>query len=269
MISFPQCKINIGLNIHFKRDDGFHEITSVMYPVPLNDVLEIVRADEFNFTHSGLGIPGEERNNLCVKAYQLIDDKYSITPVHIHLYKNIPMGGGLGGGSSDATETLKLLNREFELNISNEELKNLASSLGSDCAFFVENRPQYAAGRGEELESIELDLTGKYLVLINDGTHVSTKMAYDNVDPKSPAEDLSELIKLPLEKWKGRIKNQFEDSVFKVYPHLHNLKDLLYNMGAQYASMSGSGATMYGLFDSIPNEKDLPEDLQIKKIIEL
>lgn len=269
MISFPRCKINIGLNIHYKRDDNFHEITSVMYPVPLNDVLEIVRAPEFKFTHSGLPIPGEDENNLCVKAFQLINSKYSITPVHIHLFKNIPMGGGLGGGSADATETIKLLNQEFDLQISDEQLKVLASSLGSDCAFFVENQPQFATGRGEKLEAIDLNLKGKYLLLINDGTHVSTKIAYENVSPKPPSEDLDQLIRLPIKSWKGRIKNQFEESVFKAYPHLLHLKDQIYDMGAEYASMSGSGATMYGLFTTIPNDENLPLDLQVKTIIEL
>jgi len=269
MISFPQCKINIGLNIHFKRDDNFHEITSVMYPVPLNDVLEIVRAEEFKFSHSGLDIPGDNNNNLCVRAFKLMEERYSIPPVHIHLYKNIPMGGGLGGGSADATETLKLLNGEFTLGIRNKELKEMASLLGSDCPFFVENNVQFAQGRGEELSTIDLDLSDKYLLLINDGTHVSTKEAYGKVMPKLPSEKLLDQLKLPMRQWKGRVINQFEESVFQAYPHLEGLKIQLYNMGAVYASMSGSGATLYGLFDNQPNQKDLPENLEFSRVIKL
>ncbi len=269
MISFPQCKINIGLNIHFKRDDNFHEITSVMYPVPLNDVLEIVRSEEFKFSHSGLDIPGDTNNNLCIRAFKLMEERYSISPVHMHLYKKIPMGGGLGGGSADATETLKLLNDEFILDISNEELKEMAAELGSDCPFFVENNVQFAQGRGEKLNTIDLDLSGKYLLLVNDGTHVSTKEAYGNVVPTLPSERLLDLLKLPVHQWKGKVINQFEESVFQIYPHLEDLKNQLYNMGAVYASMSGSGATLYGLFDEEPNQKGLPVNLEFSKIIEL
>lgn len=269
MISFPLCKINIGLNIHYKRDDNYHEITSVMYPIPLNDVLEVVAANEFNFTHSGMTIPGSIENNLCVKAYHLMVEKYSIPPVHIHLYKNIPMGGGLGGGSADATETLKLLNLEFDLNLGNDDLKKLAAQIGSDCAFFVENKPQFATGRGEELNMIDLNLKDRFLVLINDGTHVSTQMAYENVTPKVPAEELKNLIDLPIKEWKGRIMNQFEESVFTAYPHLEGLKKKLYDIGANYASMSGSGATIYGIFKDKPQLEKLTDDFQIKRVIEL
>lgn len=270
MISFPQCKINIGLNIHYKREDNFHEISSVMFPVPLNDIVEIIRNDDFKFTHSGLAIPGSTEDNLCVKAYELVNEKYSISPIHAHLYKNIPMGGGLGGGSADATEILKLLNLEFKLNLDNLELKKIAAKLGSDCAFFVENRPQYATGRGEVLESIDLDLTGYHLLLINDGTHVSTKEAYAKVDPKTPSEDLKDLIHLPVSEWRGRIKNQFEESVFQSYPHLKKLKEKLYDIGAEYASMTGSGATIYGIFKNVPQlDGGFSKALDFKQVIKI
>lgn len=270
MISFPQCKINIGLNIHYKREDNFHEISSVMYPIPLNDIVEIVRNGEFEFTHSGLDIPGSTEDNLCVKAYKLMKEKYSIAPIHAHLYKNIPMGGGLGGGSSDATEMLKLLNLEFELNLDNLELKSIAAKLGSDCAFFVENQPQYATGRGEVLELIDLDLSGYHLLLINDGTHISTKEAYAKINPEMASEKLRDLIQLPVSEWKGRIKNQFEESVFESYPHLKKLKEKLYEIGAEYASMTGSGATIYGIFKNAPQlDGETSKSLTFEKVIKL
>lgn len=270
MISFPQCKINIGLNIHYKRDDNYHEISSVMYPVPWCDILEIVPSNEFKFTHSGLSIPGKQEDNLCVRAYELLRRDFNIAPVHAHLRKNIPMGGGLGGGSADATEMLKLLTRNNELDLSDSELLEYTNQLGSDCAFFVKGTPQYAEGRGEVLTEIDLDLSGYHLLLINDGTHVSTKEAYANVEPEIPQTPLNELIKLPVEEWYGDIVNQFERSVFKTYPHLAELKDTLLKQGALYASMSGSGATLYGIFKSKPeNIEQSFQQLTYSRWIEL
>tara|TARA_B100000508_G_scaffold138385_1_gene134343 strand:+ start:25458 stop:26183 length:726 start_codon:yes stop_codon:yes gene_type:complete len=241
-----------------------------MYPVPINDVLEVVKSDQFEFTSSGLDIPGAINDNLCVKAFNIIRDKYAIPNVHAHLYKSIPMGGGLGGGSSDATEMLKLLNSEFELSITNKELKEFASQLGSDCPFFVENKPQVAFGRGEELKTIGLDLSGYYLLLINDGTHVSTKDAYSNVNPRNPEYNIEESVKLPIEKWKDVIHNQFEESVFGSYQHLKLLKESIYSLGAIYASMTGSGATMYGLFEEKPDiDPKRFGDINFLKIIQL
>lgn len=270
MISFPQCKINIGLNIHYKRDDNYHEISSVMYPVPWCDVLEMVPNDVFKFTHSGLSIPGSDEDNLCVKAYELLSRDFTIAPVHAHLRKNIPMGGGLGGGSADATEMLKLISDFNALNLTDSQLQEYANQLGSDCAFFVKNSPQYAEGRGELLTDIDLNLRGYYLLLINDGTHVSTKEAYANVEPSIPKTPLNEMISLPIEEWYGNIENQFEKSVFKSHPHLKKLKDSLIKYGALYASMSGSGATLYGVFKSKPEEiEELSQQLTYSRWIEL
>jgi 4-diphosphocytidyl-2-C-methyl-D-erythritol kinase len=241
-----------------------------MFPVPLNDVLEVVPANEFKFSSSGMPIPGNKEDNLCAKAYDLIKSEFSIHPVHFHLYKNIPMGGGLGGGSSDGTAALKLLNDEFELGLSSSRLKNLAMSLGSDCPFFVEETPQLATGRGEVLKTVELDLSDYYLLLINDGTHISTKEAYANVVPKEPENNLEELITLPVNDWKGIVVNQFEESVFQLYPHLEAWKAKLYAYGADYASMSGSGATMYGLFKQPPILESLDrERLTLSELIKL
>jgi len=253
MISFPQCKINLGLNIHFKRADNYHEVSTVMYPIPLNDILEIVRNETFQFTQSGMPIPGRFEDNLCVKAYQLLQREFEISPVHIHLYKNIPMGGGLGGGSADGTYMLKLLNDEFKLGLSTAELQDYAAQLGSDCPFFVREEPQLATGRGELLEPINVNLKGYYLYLINDGTHVSTQEAYANVSPRQPSRSLEEVVSLPIDQWKAHLHNQFEESVFPRYPHLERFKEQLYDAGAIYASMTGSGATLYGLFESEPS----------------
>lgn len=255
MISFPGCKINLGLQIINKRSDGYHNITSVMYPVPIRDILEIVpleKADKTIFTSSGLHIPGSEDENLCLKAYYLLKNKYNIPNVHIHLHKCIPMGGGLGGGSSDGAETIKLLNKLFELNISIEDQKKIASKLGSDCPFFIENIPQFATGTGTTLTPIELDLKGYHLVLLNVGIHVSTKEAYTDVVLNQNTQDLKECIKKDITEWKNELSNDFEMNVFKQYPNLNEIKSSLYKQGALFASMTGSGSTMYGVFNEAP-----------------
>jgi 4-diphosphocytidyl-2-C-methyl-D-erythritol kinase len=259
MISFPNCKINLGLNIISKRDDGYHEVSSVMYPVAIQDILEVIKSDKLKFTTSGLDIPGGVDNNLCVKAFEILKREYSIDPVHIHLYKNIPMGAGLGGGSADGAFTLKLINDLFELNISNELLKTYASELGSDCAFFIENISQLASGRGEVLESFNLTLNGKTIVLINDGTHISTQEAYGNITPKEPIINIQEVLSKPISEWKNTLVNDFEQGVFKNHPQLAGYIAKLYESVAEYAAMTGSGSTVYGLFNESP---ELHSDLQ-------
>lgn len=252
MISFPNCKINLGLNVISKRNDGYHEICSVMYPVEILDIVEVIKSDELKFTSSGLDIPGDIDGNLCVKAFKILQREYNIDPVHIHLYKNIPMGAGLGGGSSDGAYTLKLLNDLFELNISTEELKVYAAELGSDCAFFVEKFPQLASGRGEILEPFNVTLNGKTIILINDGTHISTQEAYSNITPKEPLQDIQEVLSLPISEWKNTLINDFEQGVFKNHPQLAVYIEKLYQSGAEYAAMTGSGSTIYGLFNESP-----------------
>jgi 4-diphosphocytidyl-2-C-methyl-D-erythritol kinase len=255
MISFPNCKINLGLNVVERRKDGYHEIQSLMYPIPLEEVLEIIEIPGkgfCNFESTGLEIPGSRADNLCVKAYNLLNTDFNLPAVQIHLHKMIPMGGGLGGGSSDAAETIKTLNTIFDLSLSNDQMKSYAAQIGSDCAFFIENNPQYATGRGEILSPTPLTLKNKYLLLINDGTHIGTKEAYAGIQPKPAKFKLDTLHTLPLENWKEFVFNDFESSVFELYPHLKIIKKNLYDMGAIYASMSGSGASIFGIFNSIP-----------------
>lgn len=268
MISFPGCKINLGLQVIAKRSDGYHDIASVMYPVPINDILEIVPLEKDNntiFTTSGLSIPGSTDDNLCLKAYNLLKEKFQLPPVHIHLHKCIPMGGGLGGGSSDGAEMIKLLNKLFELKIGIDDQKKFAEKLGSDCPFFIENIPQYASGTGTTLTPIDINLKGYYLVLLNIGIHVSTKEAYSGVSLNQKTQDLRELLKRDVTAWRNQLTNDFEISVFKRTPQLEEIKSNLYNQGALYASMTGSGSTMYGIFKEAPNLKS-PENGFLKVI---
>ena len=262
MISFPGCKINLGLQVIAKRSDGYHDIASVMYPVPIRDILEIVplkKTDETIFTTSGLTIPGSDRDNLCLKAFNLLKDIFQLPPVHIHLHKCIPMGGGLGGGSSDGAEMIKLLNQLFELKIGIDDQKKFAEKLGSDCPFFIENSPQYATGTGTTLTPIDINLKGYYLVLLNIGIHVSTKEAYSGISLNKKTQDLRELLKRDVTTWRNQLTNDFEISVFKRNPQLEEIKSNLYNQGALYASMTGSGSTMFGIFKEAPNLKS-PEN---------
>ena len=249
MVVFPNAKINIGLNITEKRPDGFHNIASCFYPVAWTDALEVLPAKTVAFQTSGIPVPGEESTNLCLKAYHALAREYKVPPVSIHLLKAIPIGAGLGGGSADAAFTIKALNQLFSLNISLEKQQDFARDLGSDCAFFIENKPMYCYGKGDEFENIALSLTGKWIVLVNPGLHISTVEAYASVVPKVPITDLRTLLKLPLDQWKGRIVNDFEESLFPRYPILAEYKQALYALGARYASMSGSGSTLYGILD--------------------
>lgn len=250
MIVFPNAKINIGLNVVEKRIDGFHDIESIFYPVmELFDVLEIIKVDKLQFSSSGITIPGSESDNLCLKAYQLIQSDYKISPVHIHLHKVISIGAGLGGGSSDAAFTLKALNQLFELNLTDEQLINYAKKLGSDCAFFIKNKPIYAFGKGDEFESIDLDLSNYEIKIEYPNIHIGTAEAYGGVTPKPSTNNLKELIQLPIAGWKNSIKNDFEDSIFFNHPQIKTLKDKFYNEGAIYASMTGSGSAVFGFFE--------------------
>ena len=248
MIFFPNCKINIGLNIVNRREDGFHDIESVFYPVSLCDVLEIRESDRDDFVLTGLDIEQtDSRNNLCVRALEAVREKFSIPSVNIHLHKQIPAFAGLGGGSSDATFTLKLLDFLFNLNLTEEQMLCFAAKIGSDCSFFVKNKPSYIYGRGEKMAEIDLDLSGYHIVLVKPDLKISTKEAYSNVVPKPSNVDYNNLPNI--KDWKGVLRNDFEDSLFPKYPILKQIKDTLYNNGAIYASLSGSGATMYGIFE--------------------
>ena len=248
MIIYPNAKINLGLNILKKRNDGYHDISSVFYPVKESvDILEIIKFDTLEFVSSGIKIPDGE--NICVKAWKLLHKDYGIGNVKIHLHKQIPIGGGLGGGSSDASFTLKALNELFELNLSKLELQEYSLLLGADCPFFIDNRPKLVEGMGEKMISVDLDLSDYEIKLINPGIHISTKEAYNGVLPRTPELSLEEIIELPINEWKNKLQNDFEDSIFTQHSSIKDIKNYLYNDGAVYASMSGSGSVVYGIFE--------------------
>lgn len=246
MIAFPPCKINLGLHVVSKRSDGYHDLETCFFPIPWNDILEITPASTTSFTTSGNAIPGNDADNLCLKAYRLLP---ALPPVHIHLHKVIPTGAGLGGGSSDAAHTLRLLNTMFELNLSTTELMNYASRLGSDCAFFIQDDPMIGRGRGEILTAHSVQLKGKYILLVKPEIHVSTAEAYAQVTPAAPKQALEQVLQKPVTQWKEFLINDFETSVFTKHPTIGEIKQQLYAAGAVYASMSGSGATVFGIFD--------------------
>jgi len=256
MICFPNAKINIGLNVVEKRQDGFHNLETIFLPIGLKDALEFIESDSLSFENSGLTIDGDPLNNLCVKAWKLIQQDYNIPPIQIHLHKVIPFGAGLGGGSADAAFMLKLLNEYFKLNISEEKLINYALTLGSDCPIFIKNKACYGTGRGEILEQITVNLEGKYLVLINPGIHVPTRDAFATITPKHSEFDLRESIQKPIIEWENFIFNDFEKSIFPKYPAIAKIKETLYEQGALYASMTGSGSSVFGIFE---DDKDLKE----------
>lgn len=260
MIRFPNIKINLGLKVINRRTDGFHTIESVFYPINFCDVLEIIEnktanSPEFQFTTTGLKVEGELEDNIIFKAYQLIKQQFAIPPIKVHLHKQIPMGAGLGGGSSDAAYMIQLLNAKFELGLSVPQMETYAAQLGSDCAFFIKNEPAYLLGKGHELEPFTLSLKGIYFVLLNTQVHSSTALAYQHVTLRNevdPNKSLKNLLLEPIEQWKNTIPNDFEPSVFNQYPQLAQYKTQLYSAGAVYASMSGSGASIFGLFKQKP-----------------
>jgi len=238
-----------------------------MYEIPLFDILEIIPSENFEFSSSGLNIPGEVDSNLCVKAFNLIKENHGISNVKMHLHKQIPMGGGLGGGSSDGTYALKMLNELFKLDLSEETLENYAATLGSDCAFFVRGKAQIANGRGEILSPINLNLKGRFLKIINIGIHISTANAYAGLELQRHNLKINDLINLNPKDWKETLLNDFEISVFKNHTILEEVKKQLYFEGAVYASMSGSGSTMYGIFDEIPKKESLAHFNPVYEII--
>jgi len=249
MVVFPNAKINLGLSVSRRRDDGYHEIETCFFPIPLYDVLESISSENLSFVQTGdaLQIPAE--HNICLRAYQLLANDFSaITPLSIHLHKIIPAGAGLGGGSADASFMLRMMNDFFSLHLSNVQLEKYALQLGSDCPFFINNVPALAQGRGEILQSVELSLKAYRLILIYPKIHISTAEAFSGITPTAPTLSLHENLGRPIGEWKNFIFNDFEKSIFQIYPQLKELKDILYNMGATYASMSGSGSALYGLF---------------------
>lgn len=259
MILFPPAKVNLGLNVHYKRIDGYHELETCMTSIPFYDVLELVPASEFTFTQSGINVPGNNADNLCVKAYNLMVERFSIPPVHIHLRKEIPMGAGLGGGSADATYTLRGLNTLFELGCETSELENLAAILGSDCPFFASDSAKIATGRGEILKDFPLNLEGNYIKVVYPAIHVNTREAFAGLILDGKQHDSIEaILSGKQENWKHTLKNSFEQSVFERYPLLAKIKQELYEEGAWYATMSGSGSSVIGFFKHIPKHSFSP-----------
>lgn len=254
MISFPNAKINLGLHITSKRKDGYHEIETCMVPIPLLDALEMIVDKKPSWNSTGLAIPGDPKDNLILKAEKLIKKDFQGLPnLNIHLHKNIPMGAGLGGGSADGAFALKLMNNLFDLHLDDFFLEEYAAQLGSDCPFFIENTAKIARGRGEILEPIDLSLKGSYLVLINPGIHVGTKEAYAGVTPAPPKVKLEEVL-ADRSRWKAELANDFEPSIFKNHPEIAEIKQKMYSAGAYYAAMSGSGSSVFGLFENQPSE---------------
>lgn len=271
MLVFPNAKINLGLNITEKRPDGYHNLETVFYPIPIEDALEINMLhggnDKFRIHQAGLEIAGEAENNLVVKAYKLLDEAFNLPPIDIHLFKHIPSGAGLGGGSADAAFMLKSLNEKFNLGLTDETLEEYAARLGADCAFFIKNEPTYAEGIGNIFSPIRLSLEGYRIWLVKPDIFVSTRDAFSKIKPHHPELPLKEIVQLPVEEWKGRMLNDFEESVFPQFPAIGEIKDEMYRQGAIYASMSGSGSSVYGLFkaDTILPELNFGEKAFVYK----
>lgn len=256
MILFPPAKINLGLNILGKRPDGYHEIETCMYPIHWTDVLELLPDDKFKFIQTGFTVDCSQEDNLCVKAFRLMQKHFAVPNVLMHLRKNIPMGAGLGGGSSDAAFVLRGLNDLFSLGATNDELKSMASELGSDCPFFIEDKVQLAQGRGEIMNEIELDLSEYFLKVVHPDIHVGTKEAYANVRFPESTVSLTGLLRQPIATWKHTIENSFEATVISKHSRIGTLKSEMYAEGAIYAAMSGSGSSVFGIFNEMPNESE-------------
>ncbi|MBX7124714.1 MAG: 4-(cytidine 5'-diphospho)-2-C-methyl-D-erythritol kinase [Cyclobacteriaceae bacterium] len=250
MIAFPHCKINLGLRVIEKRSDGFHNLETCFYPVPWTDILEITPAEVTSFHTTGIPIDGAPSTNLCMRAYQLLAQYVPIPPASIHLHKIIPMGAGLGGGSADAAFVLRALKEQFALNVPSSLLLECARQLGSDCAFFLQNAPMMGTGKGDILTPISLSLAGMYLVLVKPPVHVSTKEAYQYVKPSQQGPAVAEALSMPITQWSKDLRNDFEISVFRQHPELAAIKEKLYQAGAIYAAMSGSGSTLFGIFEA-------------------
>lgn len=254
MVCFPNAKINIGLNITSKRSDGFHNIETIFYPIGLSDILEFNKSDKYEtvLETTGVALNINAKDNICYKAYELISNDFKLPPLDIFLHKIIPSGAGLGGGSSDAAFLIKEINKLFNLQWSTGKLEKTASILGSDCAFFIRNKAVFAYGRGEKFEDISLNLDNYFIYLVKPDVFVSTAEAYAGVKPVQPSISLKELITRPISEWKNTVVNDFELNIFGKLPTLSTIKSRLYEHGAIYASMSGSGSSIYGIFDKKP-----------------
>jgi 4-diphosphocytidyl-2-C-methyl-D-erythritol kinase len=261
MLSFPNAKINIGLYITEKRPDGFHNLETVFFPIPWCDILEIVPSDTCQLVTSGLPVPGNPDENLVIKAYDLVRADYDIPPVKINLHKQIPMGAGLGGGSSDAISCLLNLNKQFNLDISEDKLLEYALKLGSDCPFFLKNTPQFAKGRGELMQDVNINLSGKTMLVVFPGLHISTKASFQAIKPKAAEFNLLHLPDLAINQWSQVVKNDFEPYAFQKFPELQILKSKLIKNGAEFVLMSGSGSAVFAIFSEKPENIQLNEPI--------
>ena len=274
MVVFPNAKINLGLRVVQKRTDGFHDIETIFYPIALYDVLEVISDVDNRATgakdisYSGIPFPLTS-DDLCLRAYNLLKKEFPKLPqVKMHLHKAVPMGAGLGGGSADASFTLKALNVLFNLALTDEQLLHYSLQLGSDCPFFIINKPAYATGRGDILEPVELDLTPYKFVVINPGIHVNTAGAFAQVVPGATTKTVKEIAGEPIETWKNMLQNDFEKFIFQTYPEIKAIKQQLYDGGAIYASMSGSGSTVYGIFEKkITVQLNMPAHYHVYELI--
>ncbi len=271
MVTFPNCKINIGLHIVGKRADGYHNLETVFYPLPIYDCLEIITLPDNNtlpiLTTSGLAVDGAATDNICIKAWKLIKKKHNVLPaVAMHLHKAIPLGAGLGGGSADGAFMLRMLNEKYNLQISEPQLLQYALELGSDCPFFTLNKPAFATGRGEVLQPVSIDLSTWYLVIINPAIHVNTGWAFGQLHVQPPALPLLQAVQQPVATWKDTIVNDFEKAVAAQYPAIAEIKNRLYGQGAVYASMTGSGSTVFALFAAPPLLPLFPTEYLVKVI---
>jgi len=263
MLAFANAKINLGLHITEKRTDGYHNLETVFYPVKLYDVVELSDAAETHCVIAGVQVPGNPEDNICLKAYHLLGKDFDLPPQQITLLKNIPVGAGLGGGSADAAFVIKLLNDKFKLGLNSAAMQGYARQLGADCAFFIENKPVYAFGKGDEFSELQLDLSAYCLVLVKPDVHVSTAEAYAGVKPSIPGRSLKDLIHLPVEDWRLHVQNDFERSVFSKYPEIGQVKNVLYESGAVYAAMSGSGSCVFGIFENKVRLSELEKENRI------
>ena len=262
MINFPIAKINLGLNVVSKRDDGYHNLETVFYPVPIKDALEVFPMEDgfpsdvrCDLKVTNLFIDGDEQKNLVVKAYNMIAQDYELPRVHVHLYKHIPPQAGMGGGSSNCAYMIRLLNEMFSLGMSDEKMIGYAARLGADCAFFIKAQPAYAEGIGEKLQPISIDLSGYKMLVVRPNIPVSTKEAFSLITPQVPKKNCLDIVRQPIETWKDELVNDFERSVFAIHPEIGRLKEMMYEQGAVYAAMSGSGSSVFGLFSDTPDEK--------------
>ncbi|MFM1963922.1 MAG: hypothetical protein RLZZ172_2767 [Bacteroidota bacterium] len=264
MVVFPNAKINLGLRVKSKRPDGYHELDTVFFPLPICDILEIIVQpkhagnENISFSSSGLEIPGDTTSNLCIKAYDLLKKDFpDLPPIQMHLHKNIPMGAGMGGGSADGAFTIRLLNEKFNLGLDADQMISYALQLGSDCPFFILNTPVSATGRGEIMEQVDCDLSDWKFIVINPCIHISTAAAFREIKLNPNAAPCHTLIKQPIENWRGNLVNDFEAAVFPMHPELEDIRNQLYALDAVYASMTGSGSTIYGIFRVLPDLKGL------------